>query len=73
VLTNVTVANPTQLSYLTVYPAGESPPLASNLNFTAGEVVPNLVAAELGSNGDLGLYNALGTTNVIVDLKGWFT
>jgi hypothetical protein len=33
---NVTATNTTAGSYLTIYPAGQAKPLASNLNWTAG-------------------------------------
>lgn len=42
---NVTVVNPVGEGYLTVWPCGVARPLASNLNFTAGAVVPNGVPA----------------------------
>src|SRR5439155_898236 len=47
-------------------------PNASNLNFVAGQTVPNLVVAKVGDNGQVTIFNAAGTTNVIVDVSGWF-
>ncbi len=76
VILNVTVTNPTAASYLTVFPSGTPPPLASNLNFVAGQTVPNRVIVKLGSNGTPGwvsFYNAAGTVDVIADVGGWFT
>ena len=70
---NVTVTNPTVGGYLTIYPGGSALPLASNLNFTAGETVPNRVVVKLGSNGHLAIFNGYGSTNVVVDVNGWFT
>jgi hypothetical protein len=70
---NVTVTNPTVGGYLTIYPAGAPLPLASNLNFTAGETVPNRVVVKLGSNGHVAIFNGYGSTNVVVDVNGWFT
>ena len=72
VVLNVTVTAPTEAGFLTVYPAGEGRPLASNLNFVAGQTVPNLVTAKLGTGGHLSLYNATGNTSVIADVAGWF-
>ena len=72
VVTNVAVTGPTAPSFLTVFPAGEALPLASNLNFGPGQTVPNLVAAKLGAGGRLSIYNAAGTTHVIADIAGWF-
>jgi parallel beta-helix repeat protein len=69
---NVTVTNPTAGSYLSVYPGGGSRPTASNLNFTAGETIPNLVLVPLGPGNTVTFYNAVGTVNVIADLVGSF-
>jgi hypothetical protein len=73
VVANVTVTNTTAQSYLTVYPAGATQPLASDLNWTAGVTVPNLVIAKLGATGTLNVFNAAGSTDVIIDVTGWFT
>ena len=70
VVANVTVTNTTARSYLTVYPATSARPLASDLNWSPGTTVPNLVVAELGTNGALGIYDAQGSTDVIVDVAG---
>jgi murein DD-endopeptidase MepM/ murein hydrolase activator NlpD len=72
VVVNVTVTNPTQSGFLTVYPSGATPPLASDLNFTPGQTVPNLVVVKLGPDGKLALYNLAGSTDVVVDLLGWY-
>ncbi len=72
VILNVTVTDPTASGFLTVFPSGEALPLASNLNFHAGQTVPNLVTAKLGSGGRLSLYNAFGATHVIADVAGWY-
>jgi YVTN family beta-propeller protein len=71
VVVNVTAVNPTQTSYLTVWPTGTSPPLASNLNFNAGQIVPNLVEIELGTNGQISIYNFAGDVDVLVDVEGY--
>jgi hypothetical protein len=68
---NVTAVDPSTLSYLSVYPAGQSPPLASNLNVTAGQVVPNLVQVPLGAAGGVDVYNNTGTVDVVVDVEGY--
>jgi hypothetical protein len=74
VVLNVTAADsPGPDSYLTVYPTGTSKPLASNLNFVAGQTIPNLVIARIGAGGKVSLYNNVGSTNVIADVQGYFT
>src|SRR5439155_2878112 len=71
VVLNVTVTGTTAGSYLTVWPKGVPRPLASNLNWTAGKTVPNLVEVEVGVDGQVSIFNALGSTNVIFDVAGY--
>lgn len=73
VVLNVTVTNPTSAGVLTVYPTGLTRPLASNLNFVAGQTVPNRVMVGVGTHGMVTIYNPLGSTNVVADVNGWFT
>lgn len=72
VVVNVTVTNPTQDGYLTVYPAGVDRPTVSNLNFRRGQTVANMVIVKSGVGGRISLANFTGTTDVIVDLVGYF-
>jgi hypothetical protein len=73
VVLNVTVTNPQADGYLTVYPDGSSLPVASNVNFQAGETVPNLVVAPVGSDGKVDIYDgSSGSVQVIADVSGWF-
>jgi hypothetical protein len=43
VVLNVTVTGPATGGFLTVFPDGQPLPAVSNLNFTAGETISNLV------------------------------
>ncbi|MDP1807844.1 MAG: hypothetical protein Q8K72_21885 [Acidimicrobiales bacterium] len=70
---NVTVTQPSATSFLTLYPSGAARPLASNLNFTAGRTIPNLVVVKIGAGGRVTIYNLAGTVDVIVDVAGWFS
>jgi uncharacterized protein (DUF1501 family) len=72
VLVNVTVTDPTDDGYLTVWPAGATQPVASNLNFSSGQTVPNLVMARLGADGGISIFNAAGAAHVIGDVVGYF-
>lgn len=72
VILNVTAVQPTHHGYLTVFPGGTGRPTASNLNFTPGQVVPNLVVAKLGDNGTVDLFNSAGHTHLVADVMGWF-
>jgi hypothetical protein len=73
VLVNVTVVGPTRAGYLTVYPGSETRPNASNLNFRAGQTVPNLVAVGVGAARTIAFTNAsAGGTHVVADLAGYY-
>jgi hypothetical protein len=72
VVLNVTVTGPTASSYLTLWPDGEFRPLASDLNFTAGQTVPNMVVVKVGADGLINVYNAAGSTDVVIDVMGWY-
>jgi parallel beta-helix repeat protein len=73
VVLNITATNPTANGYITVWPAGAKQPLSSNLNFTPGQTIPNLVIAKVGSNGQIALFNSSGNTDLIADVMGYFT
>jgi DNA-binding beta-propeller fold protein YncE len=70
---NVTATDTTAASYVTVYPDGATQPTASNLNFTAGETIPNLVVVPVGADGEVDFYNHTGSTDLVADLEGYFT
>ena len=70
---NVTVTGPTATSFLTVWPSGEARPDASSVNMIAGQTVPNMILARVGSNGKISIFNNAGSTDVIVDVLGCFS
>jgi hypothetical protein len=70
---NVTAVSPTASGFLTVFPAGITMPTVSNLNFTAGVTVANLVTVPLSSTGMVSIFNHAGSTNVVVDVDGYYT
>ena len=72
VVLNVTVVNPTAASALTVWSGGVTRPLSSDLNFVFRQTVPNLVVVNLSPTGQIDIFNAFGSTNVIVDVVGWY-
>ena len=72
VVLNVTAVAPTSGGHLRVYPTGESLPNVSNLNFSAGKTIPNLVIAKVGAQGSVSIYNAAGFTHLVVDVAGYF-
>jgi hypothetical protein len=72
VVLNVTAVSPTAGGYLTVYPTGASRPTISNLNFAAGQVVPNMTTVALGTGGALSVFNPAGSTHVLFDVVGFY-
>lgn len=73
VVLNVTVTETSSGGYLTVFPSGTPKPLASNLNWSPGLTIPNLVVVKVGSNGKVTLLQSgPGTAQVIVDVAGYF-
>ncbi len=56
--------------YVTVYPCGE-PPEVSNLNFSAGQTIPNAVIAPVTTAGTVCVY-VYGTAHLLVDVSGYF-
>ncbi len=70
---NVTAVSPTAETHLTIWPTGAARPQASSLNLPAGDTRANLVAAALGADGTVSVFNNAGSTNVIVDVVGYHT
>jgi hypothetical protein len=70
---NVTSVNPTASSFLTVFPEGSTRPVVANLNFIAGENLANLVTVSVGAQGAVTIYNHSGSTDVVVDVEGYYT
>jgi hypothetical protein len=60
-------------TFVTAFPAGGSRPLASNINVAGGKVEANLAIVQLSSNGQISLFNSVGSADVIVDLEGYFS
>lgn len=73
VVLNVTATNSTDSSFLSAYPDGTARPAASNVNFAAGQTVPNLVTVPVGADGKIVLYNRNGSVDVLADLEGYYT
>lgn len=73
VVLNVTAVSPDAAGYVTVYPNGVTRPLASNLNFVPGDVVPNLVIVGIGTSGKVNLFNANGTIDLVADIVGYYS
>ncbi len=71
VMLSVTITDPVADGFATVWPCGELQPLASNLNFIAGQTRANAVLTKVGANGDICIASNVAV-NMIVDTQGSF-
>ena len=81
VVLTVTAVDPVAAGYLTVWPTGLPRTATSNVNFRAGQNIPNLVVIPLGSSDAVGAIASVGTitifngssgaTQVLVDVSGY--
>ncbi len=71
---NVTVTQPTGAGDLRLYPAGQSAPLVSTINWVAGQTRANNGVATLSALGGLAVQcdQASGTVHLILDVNGYF-
>ncbi len=71
---NATVVNfiSTGSHWIGLYPFGRPQPTASNLNYTANQIVPNAFVVGLNSDGKFNIYSH-GATDFIVDVTGYFS
>ena len=67
---NVTVTEPDQPGFVTVYPCGTLP-TASSLNFVAGQTVPNAVLAPISGRGTV-CFHSNTRAHLLADVNGWF-
>jgi hypothetical protein len=72
VVLNATVTGTSASSYLTIWPAGQSRPITSSLNWPAGVTIPNSVTVRVGTAGKISVFNGYGSADVIADVAGWF-
>ncbi|MFE9633311.1 PKD domain-containing protein [Streptomyces sp. NPDC006463] len=74
VVLNVTVTNATSAGHVTAYPSGGVQPISSNVNFVAGQTVPNLVIVPVGQDGYVELYNGgWESLDLLADVTGYFS
>lgn len=71
VVLNVTIAEPDASGFATVYPGGAPQPNTSNLNYRAGQAIPNAVIVGLGPTGTINVFTS-STTHLLVDVVGYF-
>ncbi|MGW5851078.1 PKD domain-containing protein [Streptomyces sp. NPDC055254] len=75
VVLNVTVTNTRTSGHVTAFPGrGYERPATSNVNYTAGQTVPNLVIVPIGEDGYVELYNGgWEPVDLIADVTGYYT
>ena len=71
VVLNVTADGPDAAGFLTVYPGTAAQPPTSNVNYLAGQSIPNAVIVGLGPTGTVDVFTS-STAHVIVDVVGYF-
>lgn len=71
---NLTVTQPTSLGYLALFPGGTAAPLASTINFRAGQTRANNAIVPISATGTLSVLDGQGsgTTHFILDVNGYF-
>jgi hypothetical protein len=71
VVVNLTAAGPQSGGYLTLFPCDADVPVASNVNFAAGETRAVMALSRVAPDGSICVFNQ-GATHVIADVAGWF-
>ena len=71
VVLNLTARLPESDGFITAWPCGGDRPTVSNLNFRAGDTVPNLVVSKLGPGGTV-CVSGTSRTHLFADLSGTF-
>jgi hypothetical protein len=72
---NLTVTGPTSIGFLTLFPGGTTAPLASTINFRAGQTRANNAIVALGAGGTMSVVDGQpsgNTTHFILDVNGYF-
>ena len=68
---NITVVPPGPLTYLSIWPTGQTQPVVSTLNSLDGRIVANAAIVPAGTNGAISVFVS-NTTDVIIDINGYF-
>ena len=70
VVVNLTVTEPAGPGFVTAYPCGIDPPLASTVNFTTGATVANAAIVKIGGGGAICVVNSQ-PTHLVLDVSGY--
>ena len=70
---NLTVTRPQSYGHIIAFASGTPIPVTSNVNFSAGQTIPNNVTVPVGADGKITLQNnSPGSTDLISDIAGYF-
>lgn len=73
VVFNLTVAEAKSHGFVAAYASGTPIPNTSNVNFAAGQTVPNSVTVPVGADGKVALFNrSPGATHLVADVSGYY-
>jgi len=74
VAVNVIATQPTALGHVTIYPLGVPLPLASTINYRAGQTRANNAIVQIGANDSIAVTcgQSSGTTHFVIDVVGYF-
>ncbi|MFF1340349.1 hypothetical protein ACFVYT_20955 [Streptomyces sp. NPDC058290] len=71
---NITATNTSAGGHISAYASGKQQPTTSNVNFAAGQTVPNLAIVPVGEDGYVELANrSEGPVDLIADVTGYFS
>jgi len=68
---NLTTVAPSEVGYITAYPAGAQRPVSSNLNYAVGATTTGGVTSKIGDNGEVCFYQH-GASRLLVDVVGYW-
>ncbi|MBI2706644.1 MAG: hypothetical protein HYX32_15340 [Actinobacteria bacterium] len=71
-LVNLTATDVTGATHVVAWATGETMPPTSNLNVVAGQTAANLAVVPVGADGSFTVVNNSASTELIVDLQGWY-
>jgi hypothetical protein len=71
---NVTITEPTQASWLAIWPSGTTRPNVSMINFEPADpaLANGIIVGVSTATQDLSIYNNWGSVHVLVDVTGYF-
>jgi RHS repeat-associated protein len=74
VAVNITAVNATTTSTVTAYRKGDARPIATSITALASVSARNaLVQVAVDSSGKITVYNSAGTTDIVLDVEGYYT